>query len=125
MKLAWKVYFWVFAFIVVIGYSAMLSKNTTAYYYIDVLFSFFGLVGLWCYAYEKSLLRPGLWRIFFCLFFFWNVINIIYGPFYSGEELVGQKEQLHARLISVAISLPAYFALFLYGFRSKEIWHKS
>lgn len=125
MKLAWKVYFWVFAFIVVSGYSVMLSKNTTVYYYFDVLFSIFGLVGLGCFAYEKSFLSPGLWRIFFCLFFFWNVINITSGPFYSGKELVGQKEQLYARLISAAISLPAYFALFLYGFRSKKIWHQS
>jgi hypothetical protein len=125
MRIFWKVYFWIFAFIVVSGYTAMLSENTTIYHYFDMLFSILGLVGLWCYAYGKGLLHPGVWRLFFCLFFFWNVINIIYGPFYACNELVGQKEQLHAKLIPIAISLPAYFALFLYGFRSEEIWHKS
>lgn len=125
MKIVWKVYFWIFAFIVVSGNLAMFSKASCVYCYFDFLFSIIGLVGLWCYAYEKSLLHPGLWKVFFCLFLFWSIINIIYGPFYSDRELVDQKQKLYGQLISVVLSLPAYFALFLYGFRSKGIWHKS
>lgn len=125
MKIIWKVYFWIFAFIVVSGYSATLAKKTAFYLYFDILLSIVGLVSLWCYAYEKRILRPNFWRLFFCLFLPWNVINMIYGPFYVDSELVGQSDQFYAKLIPAAISLPAYIALFLYAFRSKEIWNES
>lgn len=125
MKFFWKVYFWVFAFIVVIGYSTTFSDNASIYYYFDIILSIIGLLGLWCYVYERGLLNRGVWQTFFCLFIFWNVIEFIFEPFYSSKEFIDQKMQFYVKLTSVAISLPAYFALFLYGFRSKEIWQKS
>ncbi len=125
MKIFWKIYFLLFTFIVASGYMTVPIGNTTAYFYFDILFSILGLVGLWCYVYGKSFLCPGLWRLFFCFFIFWDAINIIYGPFYSGKEFIGQKEQLYTKLVSAAITAPTYFALFLYSFRSKGIWQRS
>jgi hypothetical protein len=59
MKVFWKIYFWLFAFIVASGYATISFENITTSYCFDILFSILGLVGLWCYAYGKSLFSPG------------------------------------------------------------------
>ena len=122
MNVKWKIYFWFLVVIVVNGYSSMFSAYLIFYDYLDIPFSILGLVGLFGYAYKKKLLCPNIWKICFFLIVIWEIFNTFFIPFHANRELVGQNEEFYVKFISLFIALPLYISLFLYGFRSKEIW---
>ncbi len=122
MNVKWKIYFWFLVVMMICGYSSMFSAHNIIYDYFDIPFSVLGLVGLFCYAYQKRLFRPKVWKICLFLIVTWEIFNTFFVPFHLNREFVGQREEFYAKFISLFIVLPAYISLFLYGFRSKNIW---
>lgn len=106
----WKIYFWFFIVILVLGYST--EGVGGIWGIIDLLLSIGALAGLFLYAYKKSFFNSAFWKAYLPLFIIWDfTYNLIIEPKVSGTnfELVA--------LAGFLFSIPIYIALYLYAFR--------
>ena len=82
--LFWKIYFWFFVAILVVGYGTEGFRGI--WDIIDLLISMGALVGFFLYAYKKRFLNSGFWKIYFPLYIIWDfAFNLIIDPRVSGK----------------------------------------
>ena len=81
---------------------------------LDIPVTLVGLSGLFAYAFRKRWLVPIFWQVWVFAQIGWDVSYNIVGP-----------EGLSHMIIVLAIALPLYAALFLYGYRSRPLWAQS
>jgi tetratricopeptide (TPR) repeat protein len=110
----WSWYAWVIVLIHMVqygfGWSSMDETDR-----IDAAITAFGLTGLLGYAHGVRLVSARLWRIAAVAFPGWNLIFW----FVLGDAGL---EQWPIWGFSMALLLPSYAALFLYGWRSQALW---
>lgn len=106
----WKIYFWFFIVILVLGYST--EGIGGIWGIIDLLISIVALAGLFLYAYKKSFLNSAFWKAYLPLFIIWDfTYNLIIEPSVSGTTF----EPI--ALVGFLFLVPIYIALYLYAFR--------
>lgn len=89
-------------------------------HYLSVFIELSSLVPLFLFAFKKTWLPAGFWKIFF----FVRILGIFIGNFYEanliGTMLIANKlSAIIMLLIGFIIILPSYIAIFLYGFKKK------
>jgi hypothetical protein len=119
----WIAYF-VFAFLIVsfdIYADAIYSNQISSqlYYFSNDIFTAFGLVGIFGYAFRKRIFSPITWKLFFLLIIIWDI------P--ASYLLTSECLDVPARdywitfwtnfIIGWVLWIPYYIALFLYAFK--------
>ena len=115
----WKAYFY-FMIILFILLSWRTVANLTVFTWIDMALSLVTLVALYGFSFNKKILI----RLFWQISFFVCVISEICGLTISIIENI--KSSIIITIIAftlvLAIILPIYIAMFLYGFRRENLW---
>jgi len=99
-----------------------------AFYYLNIPLTIIGVMGLFGYAYKRRILKPDFWKYYFFVTVVWQFPYGFY--FFKNEvELIEFMNQNPIAAIIIAvicfgICLPAYIAIYLYGFRSKDLWDR-
>ena len=123
-------------FIVEFGLRAFISFSVAAGIYIsqrtllDLILAIICMTGLFGFVYKKRIIANWFWIIFF-------IFIVLYDGWEFCQEMILENNRYgeHAEetgtldfIISIVfdpiLSVIFYIALFLYGFRSKEIWKK-
>ena len=108
--LFWKIYFWFFVTLLVVGYGT--EGFSGIWDIIDLLISMGALVGFFLYAYQKRFLNATFWKIYFPLHIIWDFsFNLIIDPRVSGNAFDAMV------FIGFLFIIPVYIAIYLYAFR--------
>lgn len=142
MRLSWKLYIFLYAFVVALSVVYYLSADSQLilyhkitvsmnkifcinYYnhYLFIFFEVFSLLPLFLFAFRKRLFSAAFWKLFF-MFKVTNalVINYYEHGFYSNLLVITPKFSPIAILISILMILPAYAALFMYAFKTEKLF---
>ncbi len=81
----------------------------------------FSLLGMFGFAYDKVVLRDIVWRCWLPAVILWDAW-IIGLDLFSEVNGIDVTFGIIASLLIFVISMPEYVALYLYGFRSNQIW---
>ena len=90
-------------------------------HYFDLPISIVALVGLYGYAFRKRIGHPNLWKVWLVVIVLWDMF---YNLFLSGWTHLELPDMV-AFLLAYGILFPEYFALYMYGFRSGELWQNT
>jgi hypothetical protein len=125
----WKlVFFWVLFYQCIPAYLFYLLPSFSSLYIyekVDYLLAIFLIIGLYGFALKKKFFNSIFWKFFSISYFVWlivffvlphsNLINILIRQYYNIWNL-----------ISVVLHIiPPIAALYLYGFKSNEIWSQN
>lgn len=83
--------------------------------YIEYIFEFVFLLGVFGYAFEKKIFIKKLWQIFLPLIIAWNIFYLIH----ITDLNVSTFDFFAFSLIYFILLLPGYIALYLYGFNNE------
>ncbi len=122
-KFGWKLYLWVMSglLVAVVFYEVFESEPSE---FVDILAYgtwTFSLLGVFGFAYDRVVLREIVWRCWLPAIVFWDAWLIGSGLFSEANGL-DITLAIGVYLVLLVIALPEYLALYLYGFRSKQIW---
>ena len=109
--LLWKIYFFFIAILSVplflIGASGQsVELATDLGLFVVLMVGFFGLV------WRKKIINNLFWKVFFPVCVIWNLGH----AYYTFDGIV--------TIVLTAIYFPTLVALFLYAFKSEEIWNR-
>lgn len=129
MKTLWKIYFFCVAISVggtvlgiiifsLLGFTAAFDEKITLTNEMIVAFPFFlfAIIGLYGFVYSKPILNKKSWAIFSVVFLSWVVLRHLQSN--TSTFVESFLDEVWLELFWV----PLYFALFPYGFFSKELW---
>ncbi len=112
----WRIYFWfILAFVLLI---TIYSLPVNFLGWISKAILTVSLVGLFMFVYQKPFLSNMFWKLWFCL----HMLREVYEIYFN--IILKHKGSYKELIIGIIIALPTYLGLFLYGFRSTEIWAK-
>ncbi len=120
VSLLWKIYFVILTLIYIAGYVFALMAKPGLFQYIDIVPSLLGLLGLFGYAFHKAILKPMVWKVVFVLVLVWNLYYNGYLGWLDIVTINGLSITLF--VLAFLILVPNFLALFLYGFKSADIW---
>lgn len=126
--MGWKIYFCCLTLLLVTLYVltfAYFLPNSSASmniaHYLDLPISIVALVGLYGYAFRKRIGHPNLWKVWLVIIVLWDMFYNLVLSGWTHLELV----DMVIFLLVYGILFPEYFALYMYGFRSGELWQKT
>lgn len=128
MMIAWKIYTWLLAVLLVLAYSVILSANPAIVDFIDMPLSLVAWLGLWAYSYNRGIFSKHLWMAWLPLIVVWDATYNLYFEMYLG---VGQSagEEEPTTPVGMAIGylfiLPEYLALYRLGYSSSALWDRN
>ena len=123
----WRIYSVALALILLPTYSIIMKASPGIFDYLDMIVSVGALMGFVGFAYEFRIISMKLWKIYFFLVIAWDlfyniiismVLNLAVHLPYEG------KTSWLGALVSFAIIIPEYIALFLYGYKSELLWEE-
>lgn len=131
----WKIYFVVVLLLQIWAYSDGLPDNGIGIFKdLDFLFTIVMLMGLFGYAFKKRFLAQSFWKIWIFVIVVWD---FLYGFYIINYDMKNDPEIIELMshnllaviaviiaLIIIAFILPSYIAVYLYGFRSNDIWDR-
>jgi len=110
LTLLWKIYFWIFSFVIII--SIFFINSGSKHEWIMVSLDIVGLIGLFGFAYQKRILSNIFWRGWWVA----AVANEILFIATSGKNFISVTS-----VITLILIFPMYVALFIYAFGCKYI----
>jgi len=123
VKFWWKCYFFIAiafggaAIWAAIAYSEPPHVAESA----DVASWVLSLVGVFGFAFSRPILVPLLWKIWVAVAFIWDIGRIVYD--YAIEPEIPEAWLVVSVVLLVGLLIiPQYIALYLYGFRSDDLW---
>lgn len=121
----WTVYLWIIAPLTAVSLAYLwLTGNPRLLDLADLLSIVAGLAGLYGYAYRKRIGDVRFWRAFAPGVVVWDlVLNSVLVPAglaYQHPDVLNQSQG--ELVLGLVINLPIYVALFLYAYRSADLW---
>ena len=120
----WKIYFWFFLIITFAGhfsYFYIFPAEHRFLVYLGSFFSIISLVAIFGYAFKRKIIKPGFWKVFFFILIMWEISSfLLTAKWYPSE--VNPINNPVTTLLTFVTSFPGYIAIYLYGFRSVELW---
>ena len=113
----WKIYFWPICVLLVADtIERFIIEEFNLFLMVDQLFGILALVGMFGYIYNRRFISKGFWMVFLPLMIGWEVI---YDTFINPPAI--EFEPIIMALI-LLFAIPVFILLFLYGYRSAELW---
>jgi hypothetical protein len=122
MKIGWKIYFIILSFLLLIAYFDIISKGSTFFDYLDIIISLIALLGLFGYSFRKQIFEMRLWQTWLFVIVNWDILYNLVLTHTLGVAQNNIKLGFIEYIISVFMVLPEYIALYLYGFKSSDLW---
>ena len=119
--IAWKVYFLTSLGVTTWGTYLIFSGDPPFVEYFNSFFSLIGFVGLFGYAFKRKICRPGFWKGFAFFFIIWEAVRFFFDTQFSPGDTPLSDELLMTFLV-LLFCLPGYIGIFLFAFRSNELW---
>ena len=130
----WIAYFWLIGLLTVLAYLDPTDLKTPEDF-AQCLFAFTMVVGLFGFVFQTPVISPWLWKIF-CAFvvfqFCWYAGHEMMTTLASQQPMLTTatesayfSDSLSYFLLCETILLPAYWAIFRYGFDCDALWHKN
>lgn len=135
----WKIYFWILTLVIVAGTGLYMAESLgmmlpdeegpifeepwTWLDWLDTLIMGASLVGLFGFAYKKTVGKQRFWKrwfIFILIFDIAYIINDYRNGIFDTEDM--WRPEIVFPLVIICI-LPYYFALYLYGYKSDSLWN--
>ena len=127
--MGWKIYFWVFLLILLIGYAVIFLGSPSIWDFLDVIISLIAISGLFSYAYQKKILSCNFWKAWLFVIFFWDIIyNLLLSQIFGLAQNISfdiEKLSIMEMIISWVLIIPEYIALYLLGFKSSDFWENT
>ncbi len=124
-QLAYKIYFWVLTVSALPLYFFIPENELSK---INILIDFFAsiisLIGLFGYVYKKPIFRSVIWKVWFIICIGWQLYYFTLTDIPDNSEIpiVGK---IIFMIIFIAFMFPFYLALYLYGYKSDQLWESA
>lgn len=121
-SLWWKIYFVFITLTSIIGMIEIVSEPGAGFVdYIEFLLFICATVGFFGYVFMKQILFPKFWLIYLFVYLF---SGIIYESVTKVDMRGGMTDEMYyiSMAIGYLITLPVYYALFMYGRKTNAIW---
>jgi len=123
----WKIYFW---FAVVTTFPSFLVLIPPRLWeFVELALFLVAAVGLYGFCWQKRVVSQSLWKFFLPCYVVWNVMSYYFIPkhpnvvkFYEFTSDVPPIMDYLEPFIFWVLVMPLFAALWLLGFRSKELW---
>jgi len=120
----WKIYFWIFLIMAFVGHFSsfyIFPAEHRFLVYLGSIFSIISLVAIFGYAFKHSIMKPGFWKAFLFILIMWEISSfLLSSKLYPSE--VNPINNPVITLLTFITSFPGYIAIYLYGYRSVELW---
>lgn len=124
-NILWKIYFWFLVMVVGAFFGASLVQGLDAVKIIDFVISLISLAGLFGFAYRRKIGVSLLWKVWLPVIVAWDAWTNFLWNGLSGFHGLAWLDVIVVGAVFDAIFAGEYIALYLYGFRSEEIWRKA
>ena len=112
----WKAYF---LFVVISEtYSIFNFGSIRIWEMIDLPITVLSCVGLFCFCWKKSILKPIFWRIFLPILVIWDLFYLFIIPLPA--QYIGTIPQTFAAVLMCILDAPLIVALYLYAFNKAD-----
>jgi len=123
-SILWKIYFWCLSISVVMGIPGLLERKLNIRTVIDVPFTLLSFIGMFCYIYNKKIIKEKFWKLFLPLMVAWGGYGILITPFINAPKPVTLENSIELTIYYFC-AIPLFLSLYFYGYRSSELWgHK-
>jgi hypothetical protein len=120
----WKIYFFILSLlytaymVAAILYPEAMELESIDYF--DLGFALLALVGVFGYAFRRTVLSKNVWKLYLPFIILWDIgFATLRNEWIGGKDLM---YEIMALIIIVLTLIPQYVALFRYGFRSAQLW---
>jgi hypothetical protein len=121
-KIGWKIYFFILLFLLLFSYADIMYKVATFFDYADIIISLIALLGLFGYSFQRKIYARKLWSTWFIVIIIWDVVHNMFITKLLGLAQNNIQFGLAEYLLGMLIVLPEYIALYLYGYKSTDLW---
>jgi hypothetical protein len=125
----WKIYFWIWALTYLCIYPLWLIAEGSLKVYTYATVTLVGVLGVYGFAYKRRIFNPLFWKMALFLVIGWDTFYNFYLADWSTQaEYFDKFGFIIAAMSIVSLAIPIiltvleYIALYLYGFRSPDIW---
>jgi hypothetical protein len=126
---SWKAYAWFLAAVATAALFVIPLSASLPLALVDAAATAVSVAGVFAFAYRRRLLTERFWRVWLPSLLAWDLIyNFGFIAPRVGAEfgaLVGFAAGAGLILAGLPIVLPAYVALFRYGFAARELWARA
>lgn len=114
----WKIYFWI---TIINGMFVYLWQSFSRFWEIaDLIIFSVGIIGLFAFTWEKTILPKLFWKINFFVHIVWNIFYLYFLPLPEKITETMEISQFAISTISVIYYIPLFFALYFYGFKFNQ-----
>ncbi len=126
IQFAWVAY--LISISIVYGYFTLItffSDKPILLDFIDLPFTIVGLLGLFGYVFKIRILNSMFWKISLFIIVVWDSFLFFQYPRQGMPDDTNIFITVGAAFFIILLILPAYTALYLYGYKSMPIWNKN
>jgi hypothetical protein len=87
--------------------------------WLSLLIAWIGIVGLFGFSYKKAIGEQNFWKRWFIFILVFDISYAIYEHYPKGFVA----EEVWLDILGYSIPVPIYIALYLYGYKSEELWN--
>lgn len=132
--MGWKIYFLILTLLMIAGTALivadslgvllpagtpLLDDDWTWLDSLSILITWVGIVGLFGFAYKKVIGGQNFWKKWFIFTLVLDISYTVYDSYPEGFAI----EDIWYDIIAYSLILPYYIALYLYGYKSEELWN--
>jgi hypothetical protein len=124
----WRIYSVALAFLLLPTYVMIMGTAYSVWDFLDMVVAVGALMGFFGYAYNFRIISMNVWRVYFFLVICWDLFyNILISIVFDLAVHLPDEKKIGwtGVLLSFAMIVPEYIALFRYGFKSESIWMES
>ena len=122
MIMSWKIYFWLFSLITTILQMTVLMGKPTVFYIPDIIVWLIDLIGLWCFAYHRTIYKRIFWSFFVFVKITWDIAYPFILTKLFSEKTYHSEYMLLGYLLVFSLLIPQYIGLFFYGYGRNDLW---
>jgi len=124
-NMGWTIYFWVYAILLGTAYYVLYFEGKPTFWdYLDFPISAIAMAGVFCFSYRIKFLSPSFWKIWLLVIISWDltyniIITRILG---AAQQMQKEPSGLTLTIALWVLVLVKYVALYLYSYKSLNIW---
>lgn len=124
-RLFWKIYFWFLLVVVGFLFGGFLVQGLDMIKLLDFPISLASLAGLYGFAYQKGIGVSLFWKAWLPVVILWDLTTNFFWSGVFGFHGLDWVETVAVVGVFYGIFTAEYVALFLYGYRSEQIWRQA
>lgn len=120
----WKIYFWIIIVLMSLSYFDTFMLGMSIADIFDIPITLISTIAFFGYVYKKPFLNSLFWKRWFYIMITWDVFYGVLILDYSEFSNISISEAFAMVMIGLVLILPLYIAIYLYGYKSIELWEK-